>query len=216
MVADLWRWGFKVPENRADMEKSWRQLVRWLIADVPERVAVELTTAGDGAVRARVEVRDEKFEPLADARVSLAVGSGGSEPGEPVELLANPSDTEPGVFEVTFMPHESGATEVVARATDAAGADVGKASDGWASNGAADEFRRLEPNRELLASIAKATGGEVVEAAQLAKFARRLPKMAAPQTRTWTRSLWHTPLVFLLVLGCFGAEWVLRRRSGLA
>ena len=90
------------------------------------------------------------------------------------------------------------------------------ASEGWAANGAADEFMRLEPNRELLAAIAEQTGGQVIEARELGAFAARLPQMGAPETRTWTRSLWHTPLVFLVVLGCFGAEWILRRRSGMA
>ena len=219
MVADMWRWGFKLPENRPDMEKAWRQLVRWLIADVPERVSVELQAAGDGAVKARVEVHDEKFEPMVDARVKISVAgnasasASGSDPVEPVELVANASDTEPGVFEVTFVPHESGATTVVARATDSAGKDVGKATDGWAANGAADEFKRLEPNRELLEALAKNTGGEVLEPGDLEKFASRLPKMDAPETRTWSRSLWHTPPVFLLVLACFAAEWILRRRS---
>ena len=133
-----------------------------------------------------------------------------------MELFASASDTEPGVFEVTFVPHESGATTVVARAADATGKDVGKAEDGWAANGAADEFGRLEPNRELLASIAKNTGGELLEPGDLKKFAARLPKMEAPETRTWSRSLWHTPVVFLLVLGCFAGEWIMRRRSGMA
>ena len=87
---------------------------------------------------------------------------------------------------------------------------------GWAANSAADEFQRLVPNRELLAAIAKRTGGELVEASDLEKFAARLPRLGAPETRTWSRSLWHTPLVFLLVLGCFAAEWIIRRRSGMA
>lgn len=216
MLADFWRWGFRNPENRPDMEKAWRQLIRWLIADVPERVSLKLESAGDGAVKARIEVHDEEFESMVDARVKVGVTNADASGGELVELTATPSDTEAGVFEITFVPHESGATKVVARAEDTNGKEVGKATEGWASNGAADEFKRLEPNRELLQEIARATGGEVLEASQLADFADRLPKMEAPETRTWSRSLWHTPLVFLIVLGCFAAEWILRRQSGMA
>lgn len=216
MLADLWRWGFRNPDNRPDMEKAWRQLVRWLIADVPERVSLKLEAAGDGAVKARIEIHDEAFKPMVDARVEVRVGDAQSDSEEPVELTATPSDTEAGVFEVTFIPHQSGATKVVARAEDTTGKEFGKATEGWASNGAADEFKRLKPNRDLLEEIADATGGEVLEAGQLEDFADRLPKMEAPETRTWSRSLWHTPLVFLIVLGCFAAEWILRRQSGMA
>ena len=216
MLADLWRWGFKVPENRPDLEKGWRQLVRWLIADVPERVSLQLEPAGDGAVKARIAVLDDEYEPMVDSRVKVEVAGDSADTGEPVELAATASDAEPGVFEVTFVPHESGTTKVVARAVDAAGKEVGKADEGWASNSAADEFRRLEPDRELLESLARRTGGEVLEPRDLDRFAGRLPAMGAPETRTWSRSLWHTPFVFMIVLGCFAAEWILRRRSGLA
>lgn len=216
MLADFWRWGFSTPEDRPDMEKAWRQLVRWLIADVPERVSLDLEAAGDGAVKARIKVHDEEFEPMVDARVQVQIAGARSESEEAIKLTATALDTEPGVFEVTFVPHESGATIVFVQATDTSGKEVGSAAEGWASNGAADEFKRLEPNRDLLATIAESTGGELLEPHQLAQFASRLPKMDAPETRTWSRSLWHTPLVFLLVLGCFAAEWILRRQSGMA
>ena len=180
MIADLWRWGFSNPDHRPDMEKAWRQLVRWLIADVAKRVSLTLAPAGDGAVKARVGVRDEEFQPMADARVAIEVRGKPSSDEVPVELVANASDTEPGVFEVTFVPDESGATTVVARARDSSGAEVGKAIEGWVANGAADEFKRLEPNRELLAAIARKTGGELLEPGDLEKFAGAPAKDGCP------------------------------------
>jgi hypothetical protein len=213
MIGDFWRWGFRVPEQRADMEKAWRQLVRWMIADVPERVSVALEPVGDGAVRVRVRVQDEQFQPVADARVILEVVEDG---GEPIELVATPSDEEAGVFDVTFVPRGSGSILVKATARDAGDLSVGTAEDGWVANGAADEFQRMEPNRALLEQIAAATGGRVLEASELADFAKELPRMDLPEKRTWSRSLWHTPPVFLLVLGCFAGEWIARRRAGMA
>ncbi|MCP5114625.1 MAG: hypothetical protein GY953_27670 [bacterium] len=120
------------------------------------------------------------------------------------------------MFEVTFVPEGSGPTLVKASAVDASDEMAGEAEDGWAPNGAADEFKRLEPNRALLESIAAKTGGEVLEPDDLKEFAARLPTLEAPETRTWSRSLWHTPPVFLLVLACFAGEWILRRRTGMA
>ena len=63
-------------------------------------------------------------------------------------------------------------------------------------------MKRLVPNRDLLEKIAASPGGESLETDKLDEFAARLPVMEAPETRTWSRSLWHTPLVSLLVLEC--------------
>ena len=110
MLADMWRWEFTNPDNRPDMEKAWRQLVRWMIADVPERVSLKLESAGDGAVKARIEVHDEEFEPMVDAKVKVSVSDAQSDSEEAVELTATPSDTEAGVFEITFVPSRYNST----------------------------------------------------------------------------------------------------------
>ena len=39
-IGDVWRWGMKTPETRKDMERAWRQLIRWMVADVPGRVSL--------------------------------------------------------------------------------------------------------------------------------------------------------------------------------
>ncbi|WP_193212128.1 glutamine amidotransferase [Luteolibacter marinus] len=213
MIGDFWRWGFRDPEQRPDMEKAWRQLTRWLLADVPDRSSLALEAGGDGAVKARLRVLDPSFQPMSDARVTVAVNRNGA---DAVELNATPSDSEAGVFEVTFLPEDGAGTTVTADVRDSAGLRVGSPEDGWVANDDADEFRRLEPDREVLEAIAATTGGRMLEASALDGFARDLPSMEMPETRTWSRSLWHTPLVFLLVLACFAGEWILRRRRGLS
>ena len=97
-----------------------------------------------------------------------------------------------------------------------AGTLAGTASAGWTSDLAAAEFRDLQPNRALMEQLARQTGGEVIEAEDLAAFARRLPTEHAPVTETWTRPLWHTPWMMLFALACLVGEWGLRRWKGLA
>ena len=41
VVGDVWRWGMRKPEMHEDMDKFWRQTLRWLIADVPGRVSLQ-------------------------------------------------------------------------------------------------------------------------------------------------------------------------------
>jgi hypothetical protein len=92
---------------------------------------------------------------------------------------------------------------------------VGQAAAAWACDPEADEFRSLRPNRALLETIARRTGGEIVALDALNQFARRLPERRAPITEPWTRALWHQPAVLVFVLACFVAEWGIRRWKGL-
>jgi hypothetical protein len=58
-----------------------------------------------------------------------------------------------------------------------------------------------------------------VELDELGKFARDLPHQKAPISEVWAKPLWDLPGVlpaaFLFALGCFLAEWGLRRWKGL-
>src|SRR5438552_12544911 len=120
MIGDLWRWGLHDEASHRDMDKAWRQLTRWLVADVPHRV------------------------------------------------------------ELTVEP------------------------------------KRDDPNRALLETIARQTGGEVIAVNKLDSFAASLPNRKAPITESWTMPLWHRSTVFLFAFFCFIAEWGLRRWKGMA
>ena len=71
------------------------------------------------------------------------------------------------------------------------------------------------PNAALLEDIARKTGGQVVAANELEKFAAKLPELKAPVMETWSFPAWHTPVVFAFALGCLLAEWGLRRWRGM-
>jgi uncharacterized membrane protein len=219
-VGDVWRWGLRDPEMHTDMDKAWRQLARWLVADVPNKVELAAQPKkGDPnqAVELRVRVRDAKFLPLDNATVMLSVQPvlGGVSNAPAIRLPAEPSTTEPGLYTATFVPRETGGYQVEAMATNNVGAEAGRAVAGWTTDLAAEEFRSLKPNRALLETIAKQTGGEVVDMGALGSFANRLPSLKAPVTEAWTMPLWHQPLVFGFALLCFIAEWGLRRMRGL-
>ncbi|MBI5383479.1 MAG: hypothetical protein HZA90_02190 [Verrucomicrobia bacterium] len=222
MVGDFWRWGMRDADARTDMEKAWRQFVRWLVADVPKRV--ELTVeppppdAGE-AMQLQVRVRDPKFQPQDDASVTIEVQPVMSETvgaaTNVIRLRAEPSLTEAGVYQASYVPRQTGGYRATACVTNSAGAEVGRAEAGWSTDLAAEEFRSLQPNTALLEAIAKRTGGEVISADKLADFVRNLPSRQAPVMEPWTSPLWHTPLMFAFALACFAAEWGLRRWRGL-
>ena len=223
MVGDVWRWGFKDAAAHADMDRAWRQLVRWLIADVPARVqasAEPIAADPNGTMRVQIRVRDEKFQPVDDARVSVDIepvvfeGTAGAA-GAAIKLEAEPALTEPGLYQVTYVPRQTGGYRAVATVKNNAGADLGRGEAGWSTDLAAEEFRSLVPNTALLESIAQKTGGQVVPAAELDTFVGKLPELRAPVMETWSYPAWHTPLMFAFALGCLLAEWGLRRWKGM-
>jgi uncharacterized membrane protein len=222
MVGDLWRWGMRDPEARRDLEKSWRQLLRWLVADVPRQVELA-AEPGDadtsGAVRLQVRARDQEFQPLDDAAVTLqiqpATPEAGPGSGSAIRFRAEPSAAEAGLYQASCVLRSPGGYRATAWVTNSAGLRVGQAEAGWSADSAADEFRSLQPNLALLEHIAQRTGGEVIPLARLSSFVRNLPARRAPVMEPWTTPLWHTPLLFGLALACFVAEWGLRRWKGL-
>jgi uncharacterized membrane protein len=236
MIGDLWQWGLKDEAKHKDMDKAWRQLVRWLVADVPNRVEMTTEVQRDDpnqAIVLRVRARDKSFQPLDNASVSLFVRPVGATAGTPqtspkpgdtkvkpvpdaVRLTAEPSATQPGVYEATYIPRETGGYLAETIVTDTAGVEVGRAEAGWTSDPAADEFQSLKPNRALMETIARQTKGEVLKPDQLGAFVKGLPNRKAPITESWTSPLWHQAGVFLFALACFVLEWGLRRRRGLA
>jgi hypothetical protein len=218
LVGDLWRWGLHRPKpEENDLDKAWRQTVRWLVAEVPDRV--ELTTQArrgpddpDGALTLTAVVRDPSYAPLDNAAVTIKVTP---PDGKPVDLRADADPKQSGRYQAVYVPRQSGAyrAQVTAAAPD--GSDVGHADTGWTSDPAAEEFRTLQPDAKLLERIARATGGQVVAASDLDDFAATLPTRRAQITEPYTNPLWHNSWVFLLAMLCLTAEWGLRRWKGL-
>jgi hypothetical protein len=176
-------------------------------------------------VQLQVRVRDPKYQPLDDVSIDLEVqpvmvgdnstSAASSSSNSAVRLHAEPSPNEPGLFQASYVPRLTGGYRATVCVTNSAGAEVGRASAGWTTDLAAEEFRSLTPNVALLESIAQKTGGEVIPADRLEAFARNLPHRHAPIMEPWTHPLWHTPAVFAFALACFLSEWGLRRWKGL-
>ena len=222
-VGDLWRWGLRNAGARKDLDKAWRQFMRWVVSEVPRKVELTVQApsveSGTG-MRLQVRVRDDQFKPLDNATVRLVVErvasiSGGELATNALKLTAEESTSEAGLYEATYVPRGPGGYLAQAWVTNSTGVELGHASAGWTSDPSAEEFKSLKPNVALLEALARHTGGEVIRLDSLESFARGLPNRQAPVMETWTRPFWHTPALFLLALGCFISEWGLRRWKGM-
>ena len=230
MIGDWWRLGFRDEAAQADLQKGWRQWLRWLVADVPGKVELHQIPSADesGVLRLQARVRGPEYRPLEDATVTLTVrhltnATGATLTGNAIEsapvvlrLTAEPSGAEAGVYETTYAPRADGVYVAEATVVNSEGVSMGTAETGWTSDFSADEFRSLVPNRALMTRLAQATGGRVLHWNELEVFVREIPRRSAPITERTAEPIWHRPSVFLFALACFVVEWGLRRRKGLA
>ncbi|TXT16630.1 MAG: membrane protein [Planctomycetota bacterium] len=216
LIGDLWRWNLKRSDHaESDLEKSWRQTVRWLVSDVPARVEVESkrgSTGSSPAVQLLVRARDAQFEPFDNANVAVRVQT---PDGHKIELVAESSDRSPGQYETLFAPRAPGVYRATITVTAADGSEVGEREVGWTVEPQTEEFRTLAVNRQLLEKLAKESGGEVIGLDDLDSFVGSLPNRKIPVTETWTYPLWHQSSVFLLAISCLIGEWGLRRWRGM-
>jgi len=215
LALEMWRWNLHAKDPmQKDLQQLWRQIVRWMVAEVPKRVAVksERTKGLAGPTTIQVEVQDEEFKPHDNAEAQVKVTS---PTGEIVELSAEASTKAAGLYAVDYWPHEEGPYKATAIVTTSDGEELDAKHAGWTSQPAADEFRELTTNRELLSKIAEKSGGELIEANRLDDFVSSLPNREVPITEKWVYPVWHQWWVLSLAVCCLCAEWGLRRWRGL-
>jgi len=217
LIGDLWRWQLhRDSEENDDLGKTWRQTVRWLVGDVPRRVQVETMQNNQQPNRPwqiAVRVSDENYKPLDNATVNVEVTSA---VGKAITFHAKPVDAVSGEYIANFVPKTPGNYRATVTAINPDGSEIMRTETGWVSEPVGDEFLTLSPNVELLQSIARETGGEVVEIDRLSKFVRSLSDREVPITEPQVHPIWHTWGVFLLAVGLLAFEWGLRRWKGLA
>jgi hypothetical protein len=217
LAGDLWRWQISREEGAAsnDLDTTWRQMVRWLVADVPDRVEVEIRPAAANstpAVDLVVSVRDALYQPLDNASVEVALDAPDD---QRLTLRAESDENQPGVYQVQFAPRVPGPYRVQVTATADDGIPVGTATAGWPAESATKEFAALTTNKALLQNLAERTGGEVISRAALDAFVRSLPQRKVPVVESWTYPLWQQWPIFLGAVVCLMGEWGLRRWQGL-
>ncbi len=232
LIGDLWRWQLRDADDN-DLMKSWRQTVRWLVSDVPHRMEVSVDQENSTEMNVRIRLRDADFKPLDNCKVNVVVTphhpktaapsitsdaakTGAADQKPPLELIAQSVDDEAGAYQATFVPREPGAYRVDVVATDSDGNEVGSRQTGWVHQGAADEFRQMNANRDALERIAKESGGRVVAVSELDRFVKLIPNNRSMITETKVYPWWHHWTVFAAAVTCLVAEWGLRRWKGLA
>lgn len=214
-VQDTWLWQMHATVPLADSthEVLWRQMLRWLVADVPDRVEVtapEESGPGD-AIPVQATVGDKAFLRVNGASVGGEVSRGAA--AAPLRLEWVPD--RDGEYTGSFVPSGPGVHEVVLQA--------GTRTDTTASRPAfvrvaepTDEFFGAELRTGLLRQLGEETGGGYYTPASALQIAEDVVYSPAGSTVVKKNDLWDMPLLLFLILVSAGGEWLWRRRRGLA
>lgn len=234
LLGDLWKWSLRPPaETPDDAAKSWRQMMRWLVGDVPQRMAVsirsadpasgpefasgldpasgpEITSGADTVIQTRL--RTEEFQPDDDQHVTVRVRQ---PDGSEVNLNAPPDLQEAGLYEAHSLSRTAGTYLATVSLSGDTGEQRPPREIGWVSDPEFEEFQTTQVNRAALEELARRTGGELVSASRLDSFAASFPHRRLPVSEMQSVPLWQTPWMILGVLGLLAAEWGIRRWKGL-
>ncbi len=211
-----WRWQMSEALGDPSHDLFWQQLLRWLVAESPGPVMASMPQRllmDEGHVQLTAQVRDQEFQPAADAHVAAhIVGPAGV--NAMVEMT--PSEEAPGLYQAEWTAEEPGAylAEITAESAGATPQPLG--SDVLTfqrEDGVAENFH-TEQNRALLEQLSAETGGRYWKLSELKNLPRDISYSEAGISVRSAKELWDMPIVFLLLLGLPITEWLLRRKWG--
>jgi uncharacterized membrane protein len=216
-IQDSWNWQMDAAISVEDMtfESYWRQLLRWLVNDVPSRVMV--AAAGDqfapgDPVELNAEISDKTYLKVNNAEATARVTSPS---GVVAEMPLEWSVTRDGEYKASFTPTEKGLYRVDVKTrtgTDTIASDPSYIASGDATS----EYFGAEMRAPLLRRVADETGGRFYTPDKISDLAKDIVFTDVGNTVVDRKDLWDMPIVFLLLIGLVTSEWGYRKVRGLA
>ena len=212
-----WYWRVSKPATDEFHERFWKQLIRYLVVGAKE----QLTVSSDAEIYARRDpvtiratVLGKDMQALNDAAVIATVTDpAGNAQQIPLDWILS----QEGVYECRLVPDIEGQYQVAV------------AVKGWETPPVAGAFLVAQPNAELanaamkkdtMEEMAAITHGKYFDLSsveQMAEEIRRNNRTTAAAASDWRdEPIWNMPLLFVLIVSIAAAEWLLRRKNGLA
>lgn len=214
---DSWHWQMSAEIALEDQthERLWRQMLRWLVSYVPDRIEVETDRdrfEPGSRVALRATVRDAAFREVNRAQVTAAIEMPS---GEEIEVPLDWSVERDGEFVGSFVAAERGhyRVEVDARSE---GELLGVAASRFAVDNLNEELFGAARRDSVLQRIARETGGRQYGLDEMDSLVEDLSVSREGMTVREARDLWDMPILFLLLVGFLGGEWAVRRRLGMS
>lgn len=209
-----WRWRMQRPADDLSYETIWRQLARWVTAGAQSPVMIGAMSPAVAGITDRISVivRDQDFHPVANAQVGIELTAPNGEKRQMTAALSSPQD---GRYSVAARFDQPGVYKIDTIATRS-GVRVGTASRPVLVGGVDLEMTQPRLNEAVLRRLAAESNGRYLRADQAGQLPSWLRESRAEAGTPEMRDLWHNGWSLLAIVGLLAAEWVARRRVGLA
>lgn len=212
----LWRWAL-LPPNLSDYTKCyndfWTQMVRWMV------------NQSDFLPGQNLSLRTDHFAYAPGEAVNLMLYTRGGNIGAvPPVTITGPNGAKENLamskgagkqadFIGTFRPRRPG--EYIATMTKP-GTRGGTVTAPFSVYERKQEDMNTSADPGLMAQIAQAGGGKVLDLNEIAELPRLVDEAQSAGTKKpEPKSLWDRWEVLATILGLLGVEWIVRRRMGL-
>jgi len=213
-----WRWAFGASAQSGEMHRRfWGQTLRWLLppqkSDEDKSRRITVTCDRDKydygqPVHVLAICVDSDGKLINDATLSGTVETPG---GKSIEVALKKVAEKEGQYAGTFTPRDRGIHTIKVSAI-AKGAKLGDDTTSIDVSRSSQEFERVYRNDELLADIARRSGGNLYELADAKNIPKNLKDTSRKVTQKIEFRLMDNPVALTLLLGLLTAEWALRRK----
>lgn len=216
-TASTWRWQMLMPSEDESHERLWRQMLRWLAQEAPERVTVNFDkpfyNAGD-TVNVSVKVLNERYE--ADNNASLWLQR--TDPlGNAADIAMEWDINQDGTYVSRFEVEEEGVYRVLVDVASAAGTGLETEKPAaFVVTPSLREFNNAGRDAGLLARIAESGGGRYYDIAEASQLLTDIDRVPGAYSREVQEDLWDKPWLLALLVLLMCADWMARRYRGLS
>ena len=201
--------------------RFWGQVLRWGMGEKLRAGREGLRLGTDELVytpqhpaRVLARVTDKDFAAIPDAQLEAAVLHGGREVAR-VRLAYR--EGSHGMYEAVLPPlADPGRYDVKLARKDGAPGEPVETAFLVVTAERPVELGDVVATRTTLDALARWTGGRVVGPAHAADLWNAFGEGRQTVAERRERPLWDTPWLYLLIVGLLTAEWILRKRGGLA
>lgn len=209
-----WQWRMMRPATDTSYETIWRQIARWLTAGSRGPVSIAAMSPSVPGItdRITVTVRNDDYAPVGNAEVTIGVTAPNGQTRQLTPALSSPQD---GRYAVAARFDQPGVYRIDATAMRA-GERLGAATRQVLVGGADLEMTQPRLNEAVLRRLASASGGKYLAADEAQRLPALIRESHADAGTPELRDLWHNGWSLLAIIALLAAEWIARRRVGLA
>ncbi|MBI4455569.1 MAG: VWA domain-containing protein [Acidobacteria bacterium] len=209
-----WLWRMSMDARDTSHQTFWRQLLRWMVHDVPGPISISYDKAqyvtGESAV-VRAEVFNRSYEKASQTSPLLKVTDPqGQTHTYPMEWSAR----EGGVYSSQAPVDAEGVYRAEVETT--IDGQVIREQSHFQTAESNLEFQDAGQHTELLKSLSDQTGGRYYPIEKAGDLPDEIIYQSGKSSHLQVKDLWDAPIFYFLILTLLAAEWSLRRRWGYA